>query len=307
MQESFRQFLDRLRQTGELVDLHQPVDIRHIATLVDQADAALYFHNVIGYEMPVVSGLIRTRERSMTALGCESYREIEDKLAQAINHPLPPKHVKTSPTREVVVVGDEVDLYRLPIPMSSIFDGGPMIAAGVGIARDPELGVNSGIYRFIVKEKSLNGIDIVTPNNMRLFAQRAYEQGRPLPISISIGTHPIEITGSGYRAPLGVDEMAIAGGIRGVPVELARCETIDLPCIADAEIVLEAEILPTGWTKPEGRFGEFSRLMGGLHWNPRVRVKAVSVRREAVYYALHMPWENIWLSAPIYEAALRRG
>jgi 2,5-furandicarboxylate decarboxylase 1 len=70
--------------------------------------------------------------------------------------------------------------------------------------------------------------------------------------------------------------------------------------------VLEAEILPTGWTKPEGRFGEFTRLMGGLHWNPHVRVNAVSMRPDAVYYALHMPWENIWLSAPIYEAALRR-
>ena len=59
MQENFRQFLDRLRQTGELVDLHQPVDIRHIATLVDQADTALYFHNVVGYELPVVSGRVQ--------------------------------------------------------------------------------------------------------------------------------------------------------------------------------------------------------------------------------------------------------
>ena len=131
MQENFRQFLDRLRQNGELVDLHQPVDIRHIATLVDQADTALYFHKVIGYEMPVVSGLIRTRERSMMALGCETYREIEDKLKQAIDHPIPPKYVKSSPTREVVLTGEDVDLYKLPIPMSSIFDGGPMITAGV--------------------------------------------------------------------------------------------------------------------------------------------------------------------------------
>src|SRR3978361_963724 len=126
-----------------------------------------------------------------------------------------------------------------------------MLTAGVVITRDPEFGINSGIYRFIVKEKNLTGIDIVTPNNMRMFAQRAFQQGRPLPISISIGTHPIEITGSGYRAPLGMDEMAIAGGLRGAPVELAPCQTIDLPYIADAEIVLEAEILPTGWTWPE--------------------------------------------------------
>src|SRR6516165_2856887 len=306
MQENFRQFLDRLRQRGELVDLHQPIDIRHIATLVDQAKTALYFHRVIGYDMPVVSGLIRTPERAMMALGCESYREIEGKLKQAIDHPIAPKYVKGSAAREVILLGEDVDLYKLPIPMSSIFDGGPMITAGVVIARDPELGFNSGIYRFIVKEKNLTGIDIVTPNNMRLFAQRAYEKGSPLPISISIGTHPIEITGSGYRAALGVDEMGIAGGLRGAPVELAPCQTIDMPYIADAEIVLEAEILPTGWTWPEGRFGEFTRLMGGLHWNPLVRIKAISMRRDAIYYNLHMPWENTWLAAPTRYAAIRQ-
>jgi len=73
MTESFRGFLDRLRQAGELVDLHQPVDIRHIATLVDQAKTALYFHNVIGYDMPVVSGIIRSRERAIMSMGCETY------------------------------------------------------------------------------------------------------------------------------------------------------------------------------------------------------------------------------------------
>src|SRR6267154_1274812 len=306
MQENFRQFLDRLRQNGELVDLHQPVDIRHIATLVDQAKTALFFHKVIGYDLPVVSGIIRSRERAIMALGCETYREIEDKLQQAIDHPIPPKYLKTSPTREVVLLDGDVDLYKLPIPMSSIYDGGPMITAGVVITRDPEFGINSGIYRFIVKEKNLTGIDIVTPNNMRMLAQRAYSEGRALPLSISIGTHPSEITGSGYRAPLGMDEMAIAGGLRGAPVELAPCQTIDLPYIAEAEIVLEAEILPTGWTWPEGRFGEFTRLMGGLHWNPLVRVKAISMRRDAIYYNLHMPWENTWLAAPTRYAAIRQ-
>src|SRR3981189_3079538 len=305
MQENFRQFLDRLRQAGELVDLHQPVDIRHIATLVDQAKTALFFHKVIGYDVPVVSGIIRTRERATRGMGCDTYQEIEEKLKAAIDRPIPPRHVKTSPTREVTLTGDEVDLYRLPIPMSSIYDGGPMITAGVVITRDPELGMNSGIYRFIVKEKNLTGIDIVTPNNMRLFAQRAFERREPLPISISIGTHPIEITGSGYRAPLGVDEMAIAGGMRGAPVELAPCKTIDLPYIADAEIVLEGEILPVGWTWPEGRFGEFTRLMGGLHWNPLVRIKAISMRKDAIYYNLPMPWENTCVPSPTRYAAIR--
>ena len=79
-----------------------------------------------------------------------------------------------------------------------------------------------------------------------------------------------------------------------------------VPCIADAEIVLEGEILPEGWVHPEGPFCEFNRLMGGLHMNPRVRIKSIMHRKDAVYYALHMPWENIWMSAPIYEAAARR-
>lgn len=306
MQESFRGFLDRLRDAGELVDLKQPIDIRHIATLVDQSDKALLFHNVIGYDMPVVSGIIRSRERAIMSMGCTSYPEIEAKLKQAIDNPLPPKMLKTSPTREVVMKGDDVDLYKLPIPMSSIYDGGPMITAGIAIARDPDHGLNAGIYRFIVKEKNITGIDLVTPNNMRHFAQRAYEAGRPCPISISIGTHPFEIMGSGFRAPLGVDEMTISGGLRGTPTELAPCETIDVPYIADAEIVLEAEILPTGWTWPEGRFGEFTRLMGGLHWNPLVRIKAVSMRKDAIYYALHMPWENTWLAAPTRYTAIRQ-
>jgi 2,5-furandicarboxylate decarboxylase 1 len=306
MDETFRGFLDRLRQAGEMIDFHQPIDIRHIATLVDQSDKALYFHKVIGYDMPVVSGIIRTRERAMMAMGATEYLQIEERLRNGINNPIPPERIASSPTREIAMKGDDVDLYRLPIPMSSIYDGGPMITAGVVIARDPEFGINTGIYRFMVKEKNLTGIDIVTPNNMRLFVQRAYEAKRPLAISISIGTHPIELLGAGFKAPLGTDEMAIAGGIRGQPVKLAACETVDVPYIADAEIVLEAEVLPTGWTHPEGRFGEFTWLMGGLHWNPIVRVKAVSMRRDAVYYSLHMPWENTWLMAPTRYAAIRQ-
>src|SRR4051812_10508484 len=303
--ENFREFLERLRESKELVDLRQPVDIRHIATLVDQSDKALLFQDVIGYDMPVVSGIIRTRERSIMSMGCTEYGEIEQNLRRAIDNPIAPRYVETAKHKAVVLTGAQVDLFKLPIPMSSIYDGGPMITAGVVIAKDPEYGLNSGVYRFMVKEKNLTGIDIVTPNNMRMFAQRAYEAGRPCPVSISIGTHPIEIMGAGFRAPMGVDEMAISGGIRGEPVELAQCETVDLPCIADAEIVLEAEILPTGWTDPEGRFGEFTRLMGGLHWNPVVRIKAITLREDAIYYALHMPWENTWLAAPTRYAAIR--
>lgn len=304
--EDLRGFVERLRAAGELIDMRQSVDIRHIATLVDQSDKALMFHDVIGYDMPVLSGIVRTQKRAIMSVGCETFREIEDKLQVGIDNPVAPRRVATSSSEEVILTGDQVDLFKLPVPMSSIYDGGPMITAGVVIAKDPEYGINTGVYRFMVKEKNLTGIDIVTPNNMRLYAQRAYEAGRPCPISISIGTHPMEVLGAGFRAPIGVDEMGISGGVRGAPVPLGHCRTIDLPYIAGAEIVLEAEILPTGWTQPEGRFGEFTGLMGGLHWNPEVRIKAIMMRKDAIYYALHMPWENTWLAAPTRYQAIRR-
>lgn len=305
MAVNFRDLLDRLREAGELIEVKRPVDIRHIAALVDQGKKALLFRSVIGYDLPVLSGLTNSRERIAIAMGCP-YGETEAKLRHGLDHPIEPALVKSGPAREIVRLGKDVDLFELPIPLFSLRDGGPMITAGVTLARDPEYGLNAGIYRFQVTERNLTGIDIVTPNNLRKFAERAYAAGKPLPISINIGTHPFELIASTYKAPIGTREMSIAGGLRGEPVQLAPCETIELPCIADAEIVLEAEILPTGWTKPEGRFGEFTRLMGGLHWNPHVRVHALAMRRDAIYYALHMPWENIWLSAPIYEAALRR-
>jgi 2,5-furandicarboxylate decarboxylase 1 len=88
MQENFRQFLERLRTENEMADVRQPVDIRHIATLVDQSDKALFFHNVIGYDIPVVSGIIRTQKRAVLSMGCTSYGEIEHKLQQGIDHPI---------------------------------------------------------------------------------------------------------------------------------------------------------------------------------------------------------------------------
>ncbi|MCX7199354.1 MAG: UbiD family decarboxylase [Proteobacteria bacterium] len=303
--ETFRDYLDRLRAAGQLLDIHEPVDSRHIATLVDQSDKALAFHRVIGYDMPVVSGLIRSSERVAIGLGVEKYADIEQKLTKGIADPIPPVYVEQSSTREVTRYGDDVDLFDLPIPMSSVLDGGPMITGGITIVRDGQGGLNAGIYRYLLKEKNLTGIDIVTPNNLRALAHKAFLEKRPLPISISIGTHPFEFMAAGYRAPMGVDEIDIAGGLRGGPTRLSMCETIDVPYLADAEMVLEAEILPTGWTWPEGRFGEFTQLMGGLHWNPLVRVKAISHRRDPIYYNLHMPWEVAWLMIPTRWSQLR--
>src|SRR5688572_15396886 len=102
--ENFREFLGRLSRENELTDIKQPVDIRHIATLVDQAKTALLFHNVIGYDIPVVSGIIRSRRRATMSMGCENYTEIEHKLQHGIDHPVPPKLVQTARHKEVIQI-----------------------------------------------------------------------------------------------------------------------------------------------------------------------------------------------------------
>ena len=78
-----------------------------------------------------------------------------------------------------------------------------MITAGVVIAEDPEFGMNAGMYRLMLTEKNITGIDIVTPNNLRKFAERSFQRKKPLPISVSIGTHPYELVASTFKANLG--------------------------------------------------------------------------------------------------------
>jgi 2,5-furandicarboxylate decarboxylase 1 len=302
---NFRGYLETLKKNDELLVISQATDLRDIAALVPQSDKALWFSNVRGYAMPLVSGLLQSRSRLALGLGA-AYEKIEAKLRKAMEHPIKPKRVTRAPVKEVILTKNKVDLYQLPVPIFSVMDGGPMITAGVVIAEDPEFGMNAGMYRLMLKERAITGIDIVTPNNLRKFAERALQQKKPLPISISIGAHPYELVASTFKASLGVNELTFAGGLRGSPLGLADGETIPVPCIADAEIVLEGEILPEGWVHPEGPFCEFNRLMGGIHMNPHVRIKAIMHRKDAIYYALHMPWENIWMSAPIYEAAAWR-
>ena len=305
MKASFRDYINKLRKNDELLEIHKAVDLRNVAALVDQAEKALLFKNVTGYSMPVVSGLLQSRNRIALGMGVP-YENIADKLGSAMDKPVKPKRIANAPVKEVIATGKKVNLYDLPVPVFSVMDGGPMITGAVVIAEDPEFGMNAGMYRLMLKERNITGIDIVTPNNMRKFAERALAKKKPLAVSISIGTHPYELVSSTFKANLGVNELTFSGGLRNEPLRLADGETVPVPCIADAEIVLEGEILPEGWVHPEGPFCEFNRLMGGLHMNPRVRIKSIMHRKDAMYYALQMPWENIWMSAPIYEAAARR-
>ena len=180
---------------------------------------------------------------------------------------------------------------------------GPYISGGVSCSFDPEYGVNAGMYRMMYRTRNTTGIDLVSPSDMRMYYQRMLDQGKSLKVAVAIGVHPFEMLCASYKAPIRTDEFALAGGLHGEPVRMVKCVTSDILVPADAEIVLECELLPVGWTYDEGRFGEFSHIQGDIKWNPLVKVNAITHRKDALFYALHMPWENDWLAGPATEAA----
>ncbi len=303
--EDMRGFIKRLEDEGELLRIEKEVDCRYISALVGQSDKALYFEKVEGFNFPLVSGLLNTRKR--VAIGMKvSERELGKKFQEAIDHPIDPVVVKKAPVQEVIYEGEEVDLTIFPIPLFSEKDGGPYISGGIASSFDPEYGLNAGMYRMMFRKRNETSIDLVSPSDMRFYYQRAMDQKRPLPMAVAIGNHPFEMLAASYKAPMDMNEFAIAGGLHGEPLRMVKCITNDLLVPADSEIVLECEILPVGWIYDEGRFGDFSHLQGDLKWNPIVKINAITHRRDAIFYALHMPWENDWLAGPVTEAAALR-
>lgn len=301
--KSFRDFLDALERAGELRRLSRPADPRDLSGLASLNDKASLFEAIDGWPgWRAASALLSTRKRLAVALGCA-----EDRIAQtfeaAAARAVAPELAAAAPCQEVVLDGAAADLTALPWPMMHVHDGGAYISGTLVVSRDPEYGRNAGSYRMMYRTPTETGIDLVSPSDMRFYYQRALDRGEPLPVAVAIGVHPFEMLAASMKAPIDADELAMAGGLHGAPVQLARCRTVDLEVPAQAEIVLEGEILPIGWTADEGPFGEFSQISGDVKWNPVFRLRCITHRRDPIFYMLQMPWENDWLSAPVTEAA----
>lgn len=303
--EDFRGMLRRMEAEGQLRRVAKPISPRHITALCSQAPTALLCETVDDYRIPVVGGIYWTRSRIASALGWPE-GEMATRFAAGAARPVPPRMVGTAPCQEVVLTGDDVDLTALPIPFMHEKDGGPYISGGVAFAQDAQLGLNAGCYRLMFRTRRELGIDLFTASDLRRYYTTYLEQKRPLPVAIAIGVHAFEHIAAAYKAPVGVSEMEIAGGLRGAPVPMAKGRTVDVAVPADAEIVLEGELLPIGWTADEGPFGEFAGMQGDLKYNPIFRVSAITHRRDPIFYALQMPWENDWLNGPATEAACLR-
>ena len=145
----------------------------------------------------------------------------------------------------------------LPICTYHEKDAGKYITAGLAVMRDPETGINNvGIYRHMVHEKNLLGVQLSETADGNIIWQKYEKRGLPCPVAIVIGHHPAFFIGSLCFSTLDSDEIKIAGGMLQRPVPLVRCKTIPLDVPADAEIVLECEIRPVE-RRAEAPFGEY--------------------------------------------------
>src|SRR5262249_19029836 len=190
------------------------------------------------------------------------------RFMEALKRPVEPEIVADGPVLERRYGAGEVDLTMLPIPLLHQEDGGPYMTAGLVVSEDPVEGRNVGCYRLMYRTPTTTGIDLVSNSDLSSRYRRAVARGEPLPIAIALGPHPCDARAAAYAASIGTDEFTIAGALKGEPVPLVRLPLTGFAVPAYAEVAMEAELLPIGWTEPEGPFGEFQRLQGGIHLNP---------------------------------------
>ncbi len=285
-----RQFLNYLEDQGQLTPVTEEVDPKYeIARRLNRAakaqGPALLFQHVRGSTVPLVAGLFATRQRVLAALDCteESFTE---RLLQGMAQPIAPKVVAGGPCQEVVLLGDEVDLTKLPVPTFSPNDGGPYITLGVVFSKDPETGArNVSIIRIQLKGKRRLGIMARSYHHAGVQLAKAEAKGLPLEIAIVIGGDPAIPIASQWRAPYGVDELGLAGAIRREPVPLVKCKTVDQEVPANAEIVIEGRILP-GVREMEGPFGEAAGYYTPASPKPVVEVTAITHRKAPIFHAV---------------------
>ena len=281
-----REFLKFLEEHGELLKTKKPVDVKfeissYIRKTSDQRGPALFFEKVKNFDMPVVGGIFATRERAFLALETSS-QDYVHKFQNALDHLLPPKLVSNAPCKDVIYTGNDVDLTRLPIPIFSEKDPAPFITLGLSISRDPKSGgKNTSIYRLQLKGR--NRLGIMAQHLVRQLVE-AESLGKGLPIAIAIGTDPVIPLATQWMAPYGTDEMALAGALRGQPVEVVKAETVDLEVPATAEIVIEGNVLPN-IREQEGPFGEVSGYYTPANPKPLIEVSAITHRKNPIYQA----------------------
>ena len=301
-----RAFIAELERRGKLHRWQRPVDkdaelmplMRlQYRGLSDEARQAFLYEQVTDakgqrYEMKVITGVYgASREILALGMGCEDPVEIYEKWRRALARPVEPVTVERGAAQERVYTGAELEkfgLTSLPAPVEEPgFSGGIRVTAPF-ITRDPENATrNVGMYsgHFKAGDRMIAGI-ARTHHAMLYHHTSARRSERALPVAIVLGTLPDIAYVAAANLPYGVDELAVAGGIRGRPVEMVRCKTIPLEVPAEAEVVIEGEISIEETERGEPFSDYPGYLMVERDHRPVIKVKAITHRSQAIFTSI---------------------
>src|SRR5881628_1937981 len=316
MGQDLRGYLDAVkrRKPDELQVVSRPIDPAYeITALVVKLEKerrkrpVLLFENVKGTRFPVLTNVHASRTRLAAALNCAPDAMLQTYL-RAMDKPIAPRVVRSAPVHEVVLKGAEVDLYALPQIVHHQGDAGPYITAAISFAKDPASETwNCAYNRLMIQGRDTTSIHLTLGKHLWEFQQIAEQRGEALPLGLVIGVHPAIALGALAIGSIDEDERAIMGGLFGEPLELVKCETSEVLVPAQAELVIEAEILPATRTA-EGPFGEFTGYSLGERAREVVKVKAVTHRAGALFQDIavahldHMLLSTIPMEANLYRA-----
>jgi len=293
MPKDLRYFLKQLaeKRPKEFLVVNKEVDPRFELTGVlrklqeEGRFPAVLFERVKNSEMPVIANLTASEDLLAIAMGVEKEKLLQTYIEREERR-LKPNVVKTGPVQDVVLKGDDVDLYKLPIVRNCEKDGNDFVTAGITIVKDPDTGVqNCGIYRMARLSKNRLGLSYEEHTHIAHIHQKFIAQDKPMEVATYLGHHPAHMIGSQSKVPLGVDELDVTGGLLEEPVDVVKCKTVDLYVPAWAEIVFEG-LAYSNDREPEGPFGEYTWYYGGERNSPVMQLTAITHRKDAIYQHL---------------------
>ena len=308
--QSIRAEVELLREAKELVDLNAPVDreFELSAILERQGQGpAIQFNDVTGYHGPVVGNLLSSRHKMALLLGITD-SELLPTLIRAIDHPTAPVEVNHAACQEEVHSKDLDLLKILPLGRQCAREQNPYITAGVLITKEPTSDwQNVSINRALVVGRDQLMIGMAPSHHLFRIASQQWAQGRPLEFAIAIGNPAAVMLASNAYVGYGEDELAIAGGLLGEPLKIARGKTVQIHVPALAEVVVEAAFYPND-LHDEGVVSEFHGLYEDYGPSPLARVRSVTHRRNFVFHTIaasRVP-EHMLIGAVMIEATLFR-
>jgi 4-hydroxy-3-polyprenylbenzoate decarboxylase len=291
----FREFIAVAEQQGLLRRVKKSVDrswepaamIKWAFQALSNEDRfGLLFENVDGASVPLCTGLLGASRRAYAlALGVDA-DDINGCWERALANPIEPVRVTSAPSQEIVQTGDDIRLSELPVPTwTPGKDLGPYLTTTVMTAAHETGNQNTGVYRTYVRDDDHLVVNLRPRRHGHDQCATWWAAGKPAPIAWVIGAEPAFQLASVAALPAGVQEMEIAGGLKGSAVELIKCKTNDIMVPANAEIIFEGEI-HAGEMDVEGPFGENIGFMMPQSEKAVCRVTAITRRNDAIYYGI---------------------